>query len=393
MTRPLPKARPAWNPRGNDEMMTAMTVLTAALTLWAAVSPGVRAAPQPPPQAAAQGDQQPRPADATPSADRLPPATGVKRWVDWQAGTLDSRYRWVETTAGVETSDSLQHKQSFKAGLKLDPAGRYSIQALAGTGSSFIGSWDNLGPGIGEPAWTFNLRQLYLQARPLDGLEASWGGMALSRGEHTEITTFDNDNYVMAGRLSVRRPASLYLDEVSLTAGYLGDLGTPNVFRRFDRWDEHNYTQVLVAKTFGGTVALSADWTDLNDITTLRQAVKVTTKDWLPVDAIRFENYQRVEGTEGWGYALTADKSLHPRVALTGGFADIDEHNGTLTGDRYFRGRRLFVEPKITVLPELTVSFFVGEAVGNDFPVVNEHRFDVVVQYNVLKAFQKYGVW
>ena len=370
-----------------------MTVLTAALALWAAVSPGAEAAAEPPPPVAAHGERQPRPADTTASTDRRPPVSGVKRWVDWQAGTLESRYRWVETTAGVETSDSLQHKQAFKAGLKLDPRGRYSIQALAGTGSSFIGSWDNLGPGIGEPDWTFNLRQLYLQARPIDGLEASWGGMALSRGEHTEITTFDNDNYVLAGRLSVRQPDSLYLDEVSVTAGYLGDLITPNVFRRFDRWDEHNYTQVLVAKTFGGTVAVSADWTDLNEITTLRQAVKVTTKAWLPVDAIRFENYQRIEGTEGWGYAVTADKSLHPRIALTGGFADIDENNGTLTGDRYFRGRRLFVEPRITILPELTVSVFVGEAVGNDFPVVNEHRFDVVVQYNVLKAFQKYGAW
>jgi hypothetical protein len=336
--------------------------------------------------------EQPQPG-APPAPDKKEPAAAVKRWVDWQTGTVETRYRWVETTAGVETSDSLQHKQSFKAGFKFDEQGRYSVQALAGTGSSFVGSWDNLGPGIGDPAWTFNLRQLYLQARPVDGLDASWGGMAIARGEHTEITSFDNDNYVMAGRVSVKRPEMLHLDELSVTAGFLGDLSSPSVFERFDRWDEHNYTQILAAKKFGSTVSLSADWTDLNDVSTLRQAVRLSTKQWLPVDAIRFENYQRIEGIDGWGYVIAAERSLHPRVTLTGGFADIDENNGTLTGDRYFRGRRLFVEPKFTLLPELTVSLFLGEAVGNDFPVVNEHRFDVVVQYNVLKALQNHGAW
>lgn len=381
-------------------MIDRMLVIAAALALGTVLAGASVVQAQGQPAAVSEQDRSPDrdkeqpPPIATPDPPSGPaPARGVKRWVDWQAGTVESRYRWVETTAGVETSNSLQHKQSFKAGFKFDPEGRYSLQALAGTGSGFSSNWDNLGPGIGEPTWTFNLRQLYLQARPVDWIEGSWGGMSIDRGEHTEITSFDNDNYLMAGRVSVRRPAQLYVDELSLTAGYLGDLSTPNVFKRFDRWDEHNYTQILAAKKFGRTVSVSADWTDLNEISTLRQAVRVSTKQWLPVDGLRFENYQRVEGDEAWGYAISADKSLHPRVSVTGGFADIDENNGTLSGDRYLRGKRLFIEPKFTVLPELTVSLFYGEGIANDFPLVNEHRFDVVVQYNVLKALQQRGAW
>jgi hypothetical protein len=376
--------------------MNRMMLVGATLLLGAFLPVGLQAEPPAARPATAVEDNrdkdQPRPQADAPK--KQPPAPALKRWIDWQAGSVESRYRWIKNPAGEETSNSLQHKQAFKAGLKLDPEGKYSIQAMAGTGSSFVGSWDNLGPGIGEPAWTFNLRQLYVQAQPVKWLEASWGGQALNRGEHTEITSFDNDNYVMAGRVSVKRPDDLYFDEVSVSAGYLGDLNDPNVIKRFDRWDEHNYTQVLVGKKFGRIVALSADWTDINDVSTLRQAVKLTTKQWTrAIDAVRFENYQRVEGDEAYGFALSAEKAVHPKVVLAGGYADIDRDNGLLSGDRYFRGKRVFVEPKIQVLPELTLSFFYTEAFDNDFAIPNDHRFDIVVQYNVLKALQKAGAW
>jgi hypothetical protein len=376
--------------------MNRMMLVGATLLLGAFLPVGLQAEPPAARPATAVEDNrdkdQPRPQADAPK--KQPPAPALKRWIDWQAGSVESRYRWIKNSAGEETSNSLQHKQAFKAGLKLDPEGKYSIQAMAGTGSSFVGSWDNLGPGIGEPAWTFNLRQLYVQAQPVKWLEASWGGQALNRGEHTEITSFDNDNYVLAGRVSVKRPDDLYFDEVSVSAGYLGDLNDPNVIKRFDRWDEHNYTQVLVGKKFGRIVALSADWTDINDVSTLRQAVKLTTKQWTrAIDAVRFENYQRVEGDEAYGFALSAEKAVHPKVVLAGGYADIDRDNGLLSGDRYFRGKRVFVEPKIQVLPELTLSFFYTEAFDNDFAIPNDHRFDIVVQYNVLKALQKAGAW
>lgn len=396
-SRTLPRSLARRQEKGAK--MKRMIVAAVAFAFCGVVPVALQAEPAKPPKTEVAVDkekekEQPRTVAKAPSPARKVPAAGAKRWIDWQTGSVESRYRWIENTAGVESSDSMQHKQAFKAGFKFDEQGRYTIQAFAGTGSSFVGSWDNLGPGIGEPAWTFNLRQLYVQAQPVKGVEGSWGGMQVLRGEHTEITSFDNDNYVMAGRASVKRPAQLYFDEVSVTAGYFGDTNTPNVIKRFDRWDEHNYTQVLVGKKLGKIVAFSFDWTEIQDISTLRQAVKITTKQWFPIDAFRYENYQRVNGLrEDWGYTVSAEKALTSKLTIQGGFADIDRFNGQLSGDRYFIGKRLFVEPKYQLLPELTLSAFYTEAVGNAFAVTNEHRFDFVVQYNVLKALQRYGAW
>jgi hypothetical protein len=374
-----------------------MVVLAAALALSTILPVALQAEPAPPKVAVPSADEdndkdQPRPL-VQPTTPTKVPAAKAKRWVDWQIGNVDSRYRRIETSAGMTTSDHLQHRQAFKAGFKFDKSGRYSVQTFAGTGNSFTGSWDNLGPGTGAKNWDFSIRQLYLQAQPVRGIEGQWGGMSIARGEQTEVTSFDNDNFIVAGRVSVRRPEDLYLDELSVTAGYVGDTSTPNVFRRFDRWDEHNYTQVLAVRKFGRNVSLSADWTDLDEISTLRQAVRVATRQWLPIDAIRFENYQRVEGKRGYGFSVSTEKAVHPRVVLTGGYADIDENNGSLNGDRYGRGKRVFVEPRIAILPELIASVFYGQAFGNDFPVNNKHRFEIVVSYSVLWALPRGGAW
>lgn len=373
-----------------------MVVLAAALVLGSGVPLALQAENSPQKTAVVVSSPAPDQTQppARPPATRETPGRKVSRWLDWQVGSVESRYRWIENTAGVVTSNQLQHKQTLRAAFKFDPKGRYTLQTLAGTGGSFVSSWENTGLGMGGPDWAFNVRQFYLQAVPVDGIEASWGGMSLSRGEHTEITTFDNDNYVVAGRVSVKRPAALYFDEIAVTAGYLGDLRTPNVFRRLDRGNDHNYTQVLVAKKLGGRVAVSADWSEIAGVSTLRQAIRVATKDHLPLDFVRFENYQRVDGPEpAWGFTISTERAVHRKLVLAGGYADIDEHNGTLSGDRYFRGKRLFFEPRILILPELTLSFFVAEAVGNEYPVVNEHRFDTVLTFNVLRALQRAGAW
>jgi hypothetical protein len=207
------------------------------------------------------------------------------------------------------------------------------------------------------------------------------------------MTSFDNDSFMTGQRLSLKRPKQLYLDEVSVTAGFVGDLTTPNVFRRLDRLDDHNYTQVLGAKKFGSRVSVSADWTSLNGVSTLRQAVRVVTKSWLPVDAVRFEQYQRVEGQRDAGVAISAERALTKRLGVSGGFAEIDANYGALNGDRFGRGSRVFSEARFTVLPELSVSAYYGFAVLNDFAVSNKHRLDVAASYNVLKALQKAGAW
>jgi len=172
---------------------------------------------------------------------------------------------------------------------------------------------------------------------------------------------------------------------------YDGDLSTPNVFERFDRLSENNYTQVLVGKKLGARGAVSVDWTGHEGVDTWRQAVRVGTRETHVVDAVRLELYQRTTGTHAEGFALSAERMLPHRLSLAGGYATIDRDYGGLNGDRFNRGRRVFAEARVPLVQDLSLSVFYGHAVGNDFPVTNADRFDIVVGYNALKALQRRG--
>ena len=328
-----------------------------------------------------------QPSTIRPAAKPAP--TPGHRWYEAQAISLDARYRLIETSAGVRSANHLQHKQTFKGALKFDARGRYTLQATAGSGSSFTGSWENAGPGTGEADAHFGVRYLYFSAAPVKGFELQAGGLGLARGEATEITTYDNDGYVMGERLSVKRPDLLYLDEVSISAGYFGDLSTPSVFERADRLDEHNYTQALVGKKLGTRGAVSADWTRVAGVTTWRQAVRVATKETRAIDSVRLELYQRVTGDDAEGFAVTAERALPAKLSLGVGFATIDRNYGGLNGDRFNRGNRFFVDAKMPLVRDLNLNVFYTGAVRNDYTVANKHRFDIVVSYNALKALQR----
>lgn len=320
--------------------------------------------------------------------------TKTHRWLDLQTGQADARYRIIDTSQGVRTSNVLQHKQTIRAGLKFDPKGRYSLQTGLGSGSSFTSTWEGTGVGTGAPTWAFNVRTLYLAAQPIKGLEVHVGGLAATtRGEATEITTYDNDGYLVGERVSVKRAKDLFFDELSATFGYLGDTSTPNVFKRLDSLDNHNYTQLLVAKKLGTRAAASADWSRAAGVETWREAVRVAVKEAVVVDTVRLELYQRIDTPDGEGFAVTLDKALSKLVGLSGGYANIDRQAPTLNGDRYARGRRMFVESRVNVTPEFSVSVFYTRAFKNDFVVPNQTRFDLVASYNVLKALQRVGAW
>ncbi len=67
------------------------------------------------------------------------------------------------------------------------------------------------------------LRQLYFDAKPVDGLELQIGSLGFNLGENTEVTGYDNDSYVVGERVQLKMPKRLYFDEVSFTHGYVGD--------------------------------------------------------------------------------------------------------------------------------------------------------------------------
>ncbi len=111
----------------------------------------------------------------------LPPRT-FDRWVELQTASFSGRYRYVETSGDVVSATQVQDSVALKARLKLDPKGRFSVNAGVATGSTFTGGWNNTGVGTGDTVNMWYLKQLFVAAVHAKGLELSCGGLAFVRG-------------------------------------------------------------------------------------------------------------------------------------------------------------------------------------------------------------------
>ncbi len=323
-----------------------------------------------------------------------PPEPGLlASWFELQSAIVGVRYRFAEDSRGETTLNQLQHKQAFKARLRFDPRGKVTLNGLLTSGGSAIGSWNDTGWGTGETATSLHLTQLYLAVAPAQGVEIQYGGITAIRGKSTEITSYDNDNFMMGGRLILRRPADLFFDEIAVTFSHLGDTRTPNINKRFHRLAESNYHQFLVAKQVHDRVGVSVDYTFHEGRETLRQGVVVKLPDSRVLDSLTFEAYERVDVQRDFGFAVHGDKVVHQRLRLGGGYADIDRNYGGLNADRFDKGRRLFVVATVPLAPNLGLETFIQRAVANDFPISNRLRFDVVLTYNLVPALKRTGLF
>jgi hypothetical protein len=331
---------------------------------------------------------------STPTAAKAesPAQIKLRRWLEVQTASISARYRLIENSAGVATSNGLQHQATFRARFKFDPKGNYSLNTLAATGNGFISSWADTGWGTGRPTSNLYLKQLYFSAQPIKGVELQYGGLGVLRGESTEITSYDNDGYLVGERLSLKRLQQLFFDEVSVTYAYLGDTNRSNLNKRYHRLKQSNYHQFLLSKQLGPRAAVSVDYTFHAGIETLREAVKLNLPEVKLLDSLRWENYERLDVHPAYGFALTGEKRLTQRFTLSGGYAQLDRHYDLLNSERFGRGHRLFVLGAYTLSPEFTVSTFLTRAVGTDYALPNRTRFEVVLNYNLLRSLQRVGL-
>ncbi len=331
------------------------------------------------------------------SASGQPPAapvqeaapSGPARWLDLQAVNLAARYRRIETSAGVVASDEVQDTFALRARFKVDEAGRLTANLGVGTGGGTTSGWNSTGIGSGQFSNTLAARQLYAAVTPLHGLMIEYGGLAAVRGETTEVTNFDNDTYLVGGRVSVRRPDTIWLDEATVSLVYLGDPLTPSVFRRLHRLSEVNYRQYLVAKSIGRGIGLSAEYDRYLGNGTIRTAVTARSTALRVIDMLRFEQYSRLGEGGASGFGLYGEKRVVARLVLSGGYADIDPSPVIANGDRYLRGRRLYTLNTLRVTADMSVAVYFTQAVATDFPIANRRRGEIVVSYNALGAVQR----
>ena len=336
-----------------------------------------------------------------PGAPKAPPQpvsstrTKMARWFELQNATLNLRYRFIDTTAGRITTNQLQHRETIRGRVKFDKSAKYAWNFGVFTGTRFSSGWDNTGWGIADAQKNFAFKASYFSAIPVPGVEAQYGGLYILKGESSELTTYDDDGYVIGQRVSVKRPKQFYLDEISATVGYLAADPRDIPISRRTKYlnDTPNYRHFLVDKKFGRRAGVSTDFTYADGAKTWRQGLNLKTPELRVVDTVILELYERVNRTVDQGFAVTFDKAVHKKLSVNWGYASIDPAYGILNADRFQIGNRAFAMVIFTISPEFLASAFITRAIGNDIPLPQRTLSNIVFTYNVIPALKRMGLF
>ena len=245
-----------------------------------------------------------------PAAPAPVPEPAFARWLDLDAASISIRYRLVLATSGTRFNQA-QTQDVLRGRVKLDAGAHVAVGFTVQSGAGFPSSWNNTGLGTGDRRSSVFLKHLFADVTPIGGVEVQYGGLGLAHGDNTEMTAYDNDGYLVGGRVSLRRPKDVFFDDVTVTVGYLGDLTTSNVFTRFEHLDRHNFTQILVEKRLNAHVQASTDYVD-NDLEggVWRAAGRFTLGARF-VDALRVEYGVRVtDAPHDTSAGVTGEKTL-----------------------------------------------------------------------------------
>lgn len=332
------------------------------------------------------------PAGAQAAGQPRTPEPAIRRWLEFQQFALGTRYRYIRSSADVVTSNHQQYREQIRVRFNIDRAKRFTINAGFFTGSTFIGSWNTTGLGTGDfDGHDQYMRQFFVSAAPVAGIEGQFGGLYPNRGENTEYTSYDDDGYLVGGRVSIRRPKPLHLDEVSVTVGTLASTSTPNVWRRWDDLNDTNYTQLMATKRFSQLVSGSLDYTHLASTDTVRGAVALRFRAGAPLSVLRYEQYIRMSGDDAEGFSVTAERGLPHAMRAIGGYTTIDERYGGLNADRIQRGRRFYGLFNFPIKGPVTASIFATRALQAPYSLTNKVRLDAVVTWDVLASLRATG--
>jgi hypothetical protein len=349
----------------------------------------------------------------------------LDRWLQLNEMSYAMRHRAVTDINGAHEFNQGQERSIIDGRVKLDAQGKYALAFHASSGkyfnwayADFIGGGNKQAFALSEASataaekvkfgraetldaanylasqssggWSFYVRQLYADLEPIKGIEFQGGGLDINRGVASEITTYDNDGYITGERILIKRPKQLFLDEISVTYAYLGNLFTPNLFGRLGTFEHSDYHQFLLRKHFGQRADTSFDYTWQNAANMLHEAALVNVQETKAIDSVRVEFYQRLNGiyfpnvphiptffrTGGNGYAVTLDKKLR-HGSMEAGFDSYDLQTGALTqvgvlgvmgmainGDQYGQGKRYFARPEIKLTPYLSVQGYITRLWG-----------------------------
>jgi hypothetical protein len=313
-----------------------------------------------------------------------------QRWVELDALTLYSRYHFVENSANRTTSNLSQYKTVLRAHVNVDAKKRVTLNAGTATGATFISTWNSLGVGPGEfdPHHQY-LKQMYIAVKPDKYWEAQYGSLYVRRGEEDEITSYDEDGYLIGERLTVKPSATFYLDEVVLTFGEIGPFNQPNALSRWQDPSHVNYSQVLVTKRVSPSLVGSLEYTTRSGGDALHVGVTVRLPKRAPIGTVRYEQYRRMTLHPASGFALWGERMFAGKLRVQGGYDTVDQFFGGWNADRIQNGRHLFAVMQLPLGAGFGVQVFGTRALSSSYSISIKSRVDVTINYDVLSAFRR----
>jgi len=319
---------------------------------------------------------------------------GIRRWIEWTTLNLSTRNKLAEDDRDEHrlTRNSVQYMIQMAGRFKFDRNGRLALSAFVGTGNRFTFTWNDTGIGTGSTITNLYVKQLNLAVKPLNGVEVAIGGLGFIRQMNTEITSYNNNGYMVGERLSIKRPDHLFFDEIHLASGYVGDTRNPSVFSRLDRMGEWNYHFLGVTKKISPGISFSADGTNQSGRYTLRQALRLEFSRQRPFQEVVLENYQRIHPDKTSGFSCHTQTRIGKRLGLWTGFVSIDKDYGPWNSDRFGGGRRFFIVPSLALFRDVTLSLAFTHTLNYPHPVSNRSRLDLVLGYNLLSSLRRAGI-
>jgi hypothetical protein len=173
----------------------ALAIVVGVVVALGAASPG-RAVPQEPaPCVAAESHSGKarmmngmRPGELDVALARPRGAPPPRRFIDVERAATSGRFRAVDCDSSAARAVT-QYQLALKGRLSVDSTGKLAVGFGVFTGSGFTGGWNAVAGRGGGVAVDFNLKQLFLAARPGRSFALEYGGLEIEHGESTEVTS------------------------------------------------------------------------------------------------------------------------------------------------------------------------------------------------------------
>lgn len=219
-------------------------------------------------------------------------------------GEIATRYQLSTNENGDVTKRTEQEKALLDVTIGFFKGNRVRIDLVGMTGSSFGGSFDSFGTGVGSKQdFAFHLRRVSITYTPKKGYEITTGSMAPEYGAGSEAAYLDNDGYIMGYRAKAKLTED---SQLVITSGYLGSFKNPNVFDRTGDFANINYVQAVLNQTINQLIRTSVEVDSIDGDAYLRGALKLKMDQWVKfLDTLVVEDLTRVTGGSAYAILMT----------------------------------------------------------------------------------------